>query len=148
MPLCEQHGLIHAAARTGGADAPTVHAGTRNQPLVRQIDVSRPLLDRRRSLARERVETRAAALAEAAEVERDHVVAARRGRLRERAPRRAVPIALMQQDEAGAGFLRRIVGGFQNRSVFCLEPDARGCGLRRRPHRREDERECQSASKK
>ena len=99
--------LVDAAARARRADALLVHVGLRRQPRERRFHVSRPVEVNRRLLLLALGEPRPAALAKAAEVEREDVKALSGEVSGERRPRRSIFVAGMEQDDRRTRTRRR-----------------------------------------
>src|SRR5580658_499677 len=106
MASRELNGVFNAATGSAGADAFAIYTGLREKILERDVDIARPRLglDFVLLLRRQLVVRSAAALPEAAIVERKNADSGGGETFAERVPQFALLIALVEQQDSRAWF--------------------------------------------
>src|SRR5262245_61596689 len=131
MTAGQLHRVVRAARSAARADAALVHAGLRDEPRERGIEIAGPLLVQLSLHLRwARLEARTAALAEAAIVDRQRADAGGAELPGDRLPRRARRNAHVHQDYGRTGPVGREVGRLQAGAVRRGDVDVAWCGLR------------------
>src|SRR5580704_13366777 len=120
MLACQLNGVIHPAAGSPDSDFIPLHMSLRIEILKSYVDIVRPYFgnDSPMLLRCQFVIGSAAALAEAAIVQGENVYTRCGRTLRERVPRLALPVALMQKQNSGAGFSRIEIARLKNGAIF------------------------------
>src|SRR6266478_7874998 len=124
MPSRRLNGIVHAATRPAHSDVVAYHAGLREQVLERRINVVRPLgTHLRNRFGRKLVEPLSLTIPIAAVIERQNINSCRGELAGKVIPNSALPIALVQQENARSWFLSGKVGCLELQAIGSREID-------------------------
>ena len=123
MASCGLDGVVNAATGSAHSDHVSLDAWLGDQILKSRVNVAGPLISLYCLifLRRQLVESRAVAIAEAAQIEGKHVNPGDRQFAAEIVPDLPLPVALVQEQNPGSSLGRCEVGRLQDGAVRCLQ---------------------------